>query len=131
MASTSDLKISPYEMLGADEGVRRLVDRFYCIMDAAPQAQAIRAMHAGDLAPMRERLFDFMSGWLGGPSRYLQRADAKCIVSAHQPFAIGSAESEQWMYCMERALEETGASAEVRGLLIPALRRMAGAFRNR
>lgn len=60
----------------------------------------------------------------------MRRADGKCIVSAHQPYAIGGAESDQWVYCMGRALQETGVSAEVQKLLMPALRRAADSFKN-
>jgi hemoglobin len=130
MTATARNPINPYELLGGEVALRQLVDRFYAIMDEAPGARSIRAMHAPDLTPMRERLFDFMSGWLGGPARYAPRADGRCIVSAHQPFAIGSAEAEQWIHCMAQALQDVGASAEVQQLLLPALRRAADSLRN-
>lgn len=124
------LSQTPYEMLGGAEAVRRLVDRFYDIMDRAPEAAAIRAMHAADLAPMRERLFEFLSGWLGGPPLYFQRPDRKCIVSAHRPFAIGAEARDAWMFCMRQAFQECGVPEELRALLDPPLSRMADAFRN-
>lgn len=130
MSATAERTLNPYVMLGGEAGLRRIVDRFYAIMDEAPQARAVRAMHAADLTPMRERLFDFMSGWLGGPARYAPRADGKCIVSAHRAYAIGAAESEQWMYCMEHALLDSGVADEVQVLLLPVLRRAAESFRN-
>ena len=122
---------TPYEMIGSEATVRRLVDRFYDIMDSAPEAAGLRAMHAKDLAPMRERLFEFLSGWLGGPPIYFQRPDHKCIASAHASFAIGTAERDQWMMCMRRAMDECSLAADVRALLDPAFLRMADAFRNR
>jgi hemoglobin len=111
--------------------VRRIVDRFYDIMDSDPGAARIRAMHATDLSPMRDRLFEFLSGWLGGPPLYFQRPDRKCIVSAHRPFAIGEQERDEWMTCMRRAMEDCGVSAEVRELLDRPFLRMCDAFRNR
>ena len=50
-------------------------------------------MHAPDLAPMRQKLFEFMSGWLGGPNLYFARSDRKCMVSAHAPYDIGCRDS--------------------------------------
>lgn len=129
-AETVD-ETTPYDMLGGEAAVRRLVDRFYDIMDTAPEAAGIRAVHAQDLAPMRKRLFDFLSGWLGGPPLYFQRPDQKCIVSAHRSFAIGATERDAWLMCMRRALEDCGASKEVWTLLEPAFQRMADTFRNR
>src|SRR3990167_1242809 len=100
-------------------------------MDSAPEAARIRAMHAADLSPMRERLFEFLSGWLGGPPLYFQRPVQKCIVSAHRSFSIGEAERDAWMMCMRRAMEDCDVPADVRTLLDPAFLRMADAFRNR
>jgi hemoglobin len=127
----AEQKLSPYQMMGGDAAVRRVVDRFYDIMDSAPEAARIRAMHAADLSPMRERLHEFLSGWLGGPPLYFQRPDHKCIVSAHRPFAIGEAERDEWMMCMRRALEECDVPQDLRTLLDRPFLRMAEAFRNR
>ena len=35
-----------YVLLGGDDGIRRLVDRFYDLMDTAPEAATIRRLHA-------------------------------------------------------------------------------------
>ncbi len=122
---------TPYEMIGGEAMVRRIVDRFYDVMDRTPEAARIRAMHSDDLSQIRERLFEFLSGWLGGPPLYFQRPDHKCIVSAHRPFAIGEAERDAWMMCMRQAMEECGVPVELRTLLDRPLLRVADAFRNR
>ena len=122
---------TPYQMIGGGAMLRRIVDRFYDLMDSEPEAAGIRAMHAADLGPMRERLFEYLSGWLGGPPVYFMRADAKCIVSAHRPFAIGAAERDAWMLCMRKALRDCGVPEDMRTLLDKPLMRMAEAFRNR
>lgn len=131
--TTSKPKVekTPYEMVGGAEMVRRIVDRFYDIMDTDPAAAGIRKMHAHDLGPMRDRLFAFLSGWLGGPSLYFQLPDRKCIVSAHKPFAIGAEERDQWMMCIRRAMEDCGVEKDVRELLDVPFMRVCEAFRNR
>jgi hemoglobin len=128
-SQTSELR--PYAAIGGDPAVRRLVDRFYDVMDTDPAAARLRAMHAADLGPMRERLYEFLSGWLGGPPLYFQRPDRKCIVSAHAPFAIGDAERDQWMMCMRRAMADCGIADDLRAVLDRAFLFMADAFRNR
>lgn len=102
---TDQVTKTPYEMIGGEVGVRRLVERFYEIMDADPAAANVRAMHAEDLSPMRQLLFEFLSGAFGGPPLYMRRPDAKCIMSAHAHFKIGTAERDQWMMCMRGAIE--------------------------
>ncbi len=124
-------EITPYEMIGGEDAVRRIVNRFYDIMDSDPGAAGIRAMHAADLTAMRERLFEFLSGWLGGPPLYFERLGHKCVVSAHKPFAIGEKEREEWLTCMRRAMEDEGVPEDLRKLLERPFRRIADAFRNR
>lgn len=127
----AEKKSTPYDMIGGEKSVRRIVDRFYDVMDSAPEAARIRAMHGADLSPMRERLFEFLSGWLGGPPLYFQRSDHNCIMSAHRPFPIGAGERDEWMMCMRKALEDCGVPAQLRELLDRPFLRMAEAFRNR
>src|SRR5579872_530136 len=99
-------EITPYDLIGGEAMVRRLADRFYEIMDTDPGAARIRAMHAKDLAQIRQLLFEFLSGWLGGPPLYSQRSEHRCIMSAHRPYAIGEAERDEWMMCMRRAMDD-------------------------
>jgi hemoglobin len=120
-----------YEIIGGEAMVRRIADRFYDIMDSAPEAAGIRALHGDDLSAVRERFFEFLSAWLGGPRLYFQRPGHNCIMSAHRPFAIGAAERDAWMACMRQALEDVGLPEDYRTVLGEAFQRMAEAFRNR
>ncbi|MFO1425923.1 MAG: group II truncated hemoglobin [Steroidobacteraceae bacterium] len=127
------LRVTPFQLLGGEEAaVRRIVDRFYDIMDSDPALASLRAMHAADLTPMRDKLTWFLTGWLGGPPRYAeQNKGSVCITDAHRPFPIDEAARDQWMACMRRALEETGASEGLRKMLDLPLLRMAEFLRNR
>jgi len=122
---------TPYERLGGAAALRQLVDAFYDAMDADPAAAGIRAMHAADLGPIRDRLFDWLSGWTGGPALYQKRPDAGCIMSAHAPYPIGEAERDQWMACMRTALARIDTDAETRAIFEAAFTRLAGNLRNR
>jgi len=120
---------TPYELLGGEAGVRTLVDAFYDAMDADPAATGIRRMHADDLSPMRVRLADWLSGWMGGPAVYAARHPGRpCVMAAHAPFPIGAAEARQWMACMRQALDRTGVSGALRKLLDAAFARMCEAM---
>ena len=129
--SSPPVEKTPYEIIGGALEVRRIVDRFYDLMDSLPEATAIRAMHAQDLNPMRERLAEFLNGWLGGPRTYFERQDRKCIMSAHRSFAIGEAERDAWMTCMRQAMEDCGVRDDLRAVFDRAFMRMCEAFRNR
>jgi len=95
-----------YNAAGAKEGISRLVDAFYDVMDAAPEARVIRAMHARDLALSREKLKVFLCAWLGGPNEYRARFGPISIPGVHAHLDIGAEERDAWMYCMARAVAE-------------------------
>jgi hemoglobin len=121
---------TPYELIGGEAMVRRLADRFYEIMDTDPGAARIRAMHGQDLAPIRQLLFEYLSGWLGGPPLYFKRPEHRCIMSAHRPYGIGDVERDEWMACMRRTMDECGLPAGMRTLLDQGFLRTANLFRS-
>ncbi|WP_410498495.1 group II truncated hemoglobin [Chitinibacter sp. S2-10] len=108
------LELTPYELLGGDAVLRQLVDRFYDIMASDPRAAAIHAMHAPDSSLIREKFFDFLSGWLGGPQRFIEKYGHPRLRARHMPFAIGEAERDQWLLCMYQAMAQTPMSDELR-----------------
>ena len=78
-----------YERLGGEATVRRLVDRFYQLMDQLAEADDIRKLHADDLTEASGKLFMFLSGWLGGPQLYLEKYGHPRLRQRHMPFNIG------------------------------------------
>jgi hemoglobin len=101
MAETNSL----YELLGGETGVRALVDRFYDLMDSSSEAKDIRALHAPSLKGSRDKLFMFLSGWSGGPPLYIQKFGHPKLRMRHLPFAIGERERDQWLWCMNQAID--------------------------
>ena len=75
-----------YEQLGGEAGVRRLVERFYAYMDELPEAADTRALHARNLKGSIEKLYLFLSGWLGGPNLYQQKYGHPMLRRRHLPF---------------------------------------------
>ena len=63
---------TPYGQLGGEDIIRTLVRRFYTLMDTLPEAWDVRQMHPEDLSGSEEKLFKYLSGWLGGPPLYEQ-----------------------------------------------------------
>lgn len=93
-----------YQKLG-EEQIRTLVKRFYDIMDTEPQAADIRAFHK-DLDSSREKLFTFLVGRFGGPPLYTDQYGHPMLRAKHAPFPIGDSERDQWIMCMQRAINE-------------------------
>jgi hemoglobin len=100
------MSTTPYEALGGADAVRRLVDRFYDLMDELPETHGLRQLHPTDLVGSRQSLFEFLSGWFGGPPLFIEKKGHPRLRMRHMPFAIGPAERDQWMLCMRTALDE-------------------------
>jgi hemoglobin len=97
---------TPYEWIGGDAAVRALVDRFYDLMDLEPAYAELRAVHPSTLDGSRDKLYWFLSGWLGGPNHYIERFGHPRLRARHLPFKIGIRERDQWMACMLQAMQE-------------------------
>lgn len=119
-----------YRQIGGESAVRRLVERFYALMNELPEAGTIRALHPPDLTAAQDRLFMFLSGWLGGPPLYAERFGPPRLRQSHLPFPIGTAERDAWMLCMTRALDEVVPDAALRAQLTQSFFKTADFLRN-
>ncbi|MCX2864282.1 group II truncated hemoglobin [Paucibacter sp. PLA-PC-4] len=95
-----------FAWVGGEAAVRRLVDRFYDLMDLEPGYAQLRLAHPGGLDNARDKLFWFLCGWLGGPDHYIERFGHPRLRARHMPFRIGIAERDQWVACMAQAMTE-------------------------
>ena len=122
---------SLYELIGGETGLRSLVERFYDIMDSAPEAAQIRSLHPKSLKQSREKLFMFLSGWSGGPALYVQTYGHPRLRQRHMPFPIGKRERDQWLWCMDKALAESPFDAQLIEYLKGRFTEIANSMQNR
>ena len=122
---------SLYDLIGGENKLRALVDRFYDIMDSSPEAKDIRAYHAKSLSGSREKLFMFLSGWSGGPQLYIEKYGHPRLRMRHAPFSIGEKERDQWLWCMDKALDESGIIPSVVELLKSRFAEVSDFMRNK
>lgn len=122
---------SPFEIIGGQPTVDRLVDRFYQRMDTLPEAQGIRALHAADLGPMKIVLKKYLGEWLGGPKLYTAERGHPMLRARHLPFTIGAAERDAWLLCMNGALDETVTDEATKAGIRESMTRLADWMRNK
>lgn len=122
--------LPPFDQLGGLDGIRQLVDRFYDLMDTAPEAAEVRQLHAASLKRSREKLHEYLTGWTGGPPLYESKYGHPRLRARHLPFTIGARERDQWLWCMDRALDEHQMPAELRLFLRQKLHALADHMRN-
>jgi hemoglobin len=131
VVSLTGLQQTSYEKIGGEVGVRELVDKFYDYMDQHDDVQKLRNLHAKSLNASREKLFLFLSGWLGGPDLYVQKYGHPRLRARHLPFSIGIEERDQWMQCMHAAMQQIGLDEMLQKELSYAFSHTADFMRNR
>jgi hemoglobin len=115
-----------FRAAGGEAGILQLVQAFYRHMDELPQARGVRAMHAADLALSIDKLACFLSGWMGGPRRYMEKYGSIAIPPAHAHLPITEVEKAAWLACMEAALAEQDYAPAFKTYLLTQLAVPAG-----
>ena len=126
-----DAEHTPYVAIGGEPRVRALADAFYDHMDRDEAYAVIRALHPEDLGESREKFFEFLSGWLGGPQLFLERRGHPRLRMRHAPFPIGESERDQWLGCMAAALDDLDVDGDLRAFLDARFAHVADFMRNR
>lgn len=124
---------TPFDDLGGEPAVRRLVERFYREMEA--HEPKLTRLHLLDMdgrisAEFRERFALFLIGWLGGPQDYQQRHGHPRLRLRHSAVPIGVEMRDAWLRSMQRALDGEGVQGELRALLDARFAEVADFLRN-
>jgi hemoglobin len=120
---------TPYEAIGGDGEVRRLVEAFYDIIEE--RSPVLRAMLPANTTGSRQKLYEYLSGWLGGPPLYTEKRGHPQLRRRHLPFPIGRSEADEWMRCMREAMDQTGVEGAIRRFLDSKLEPLAHHMINR
>jgi hemoglobin len=121
---------SAYDRIGGAEGVRRLTRRFYALMDERPDAAACRAIHPPSLENSEQKLFEHLSGWLGGPPLFTDKHGPPMLRRRHLHAPIGAAEAEGWLACFHQAWDETVTDPALRDVVMPRVDALAAHMKN-
>lgn len=111
--------------MGGEAAVRRLANRFYDVMETAPEAHELLAIHPQPLDAIRQKFFEFLSGWLGGPALFEEKYGHPRLRARHLPFTVNQQLRDQWMFCMNQALDEVVEDAMLREGLRQSLGQLA------
>jgi hemoglobin len=131
MAGMTDNTISLYDTIGGAERLRLMVDRFYDLMELEAEFAGLRALHPPSTDGSRDKLFWFLSGWMGGPDLYIERYGHPRLRARHLPYAIGTSERDQWLRAMAWAMEDAGIDEALRLRLMESFYQTADWMRNK
>lgn len=129
--SEQETSVTLYQVLGGEQGVRDLVDRFYDLMDLEAEFALIRQLHPDDLEGSRNKLFWFLSGWMGGPDLFVERFGHPRLRARHLPYAIGEQERDQWLRCMAWAMQDMQIADVLQDRLMTSFYQTADWMRNK
>lgn len=122
--------VTAFDLIGGEQKVRDLVDRFYDLMDLEPEFAPLRAMHPTTLDGSRDKLFWFLCGWLGGPNHFVDRFGHPMLRARHLPYEIGIAERDQWVRCMALAMQDQNVPEPLQMRLMEGFFKTADWMRN-
>ncbi len=119
-----------YEWIGGEAAVKALADKFYDLMDLEPAYAHLRSLHQADLQHSRDTLFWFLCGWTGGPSHYEDRFGHPRLRMRHLHVEIGIRERDEWLACMQQAMQECHLDTTLQARLYASFAHTADFMRN-
>ncbi|MFK3978521.1 group II truncated hemoglobin [Shewanella vesiculosa] len=120
-----------YDLIGGDKVIRAIAHDFYQQMQTRPETQALLAIHRSPIQASEQKLYEFLSGWLGGPQLYQQKHGHPALRARHMPFAIDESMRDQWLICMRAAITNAIKKPEHQQVIIQAISTLADNMRNR
>jgi hemoglobin len=125
-------KKSLYQLLGGDDGIRTLVETFYDIIEQDEDAHELHLLHirGHGVAHSREEQFNYLSGFLGGPPRYVQKHGHSRLKEIHEHVPIGQEMRDLWLKCMYRAVDKVGIPQDAADILMRHLTHAADSSMN-
>ena len=130
-STTAAAADSAFALIGGEPALEALVARFYDLMALEPRYTELRAVHGNTLDDARQKLFWFLCGWMGGPDYFQERFGHPRLRARHLPFSIGIKERDQWVACMDQAMQETQVPEALRLRLSESFMKTADFMRNR
>lgn len=122
--------ITLYEAIGGDDTIRALCKRFYQLMDTLPEAARCRAIHAKDLSESESKLYDYLTGYLGGPPVYVEKYGHPMLRRRHFGAHIGPEERDGWLLCFRLAMDETIPNPKLREIIWAPVERLGFHMQN-
>ena len=117
-----------YEEIGGDDAVRSLADAFYDSVEST--SPVLRAMLPASTTVSRQKLYEFLSGWMGGPHLYWERRGHPALRMRHARFHIDAEASEEWTRCMVAAIQRCEIPEPAAAWLAEELSRVSTMLRN-
>ncbi|UJF22226.1 group II truncated hemoglobin [Shewanella sp. OMA3-2] len=119
-----------YDLIGGDKVIQAIAHEFYQQMQQRPETKTLLALHRAPIAESEAKLYEFLSGWLGGPPLYQQKHGHPALRARHMSFSIDESMRDQWLICMRAAIDKCMKKPAHRQAIIQAISTLADHMRN-
>lgn len=105
---TQEFDNTLYKRLG-EEKIKELVDAFY---ERVYQDPILISLFDNDIDEIKEKQFRFLTQFLGGPPRYIEKYGPPRMRQRHLPHKIDQNAMIAWLACMKEAISTLSLSSE-------------------
>lgn len=112
----------PYEAIGGEETLRKLVAAFYSRVAKDPLLSPI---FPEDLALTEQKQFMFLTQFLGGEALYSNVYGHPMMRARHMKFQVTPKRAERWLALMKEAMDEIGMEGPARQYMYERLIQVA------
>lgn len=109
------------QAVGGLEGLQKLVETFYRIMENTPEYRPLFDMHPANTKLTIEKLVSFLSGWMGGERLYAKKFGPISLPQAHAHLVVTEKEKAMWLNCMSDALDDCHYPEDLKAYLLTQL----------
>lgn len=109
---------TPYDAIGGEETVAKLVDAFYRRVAKHPDLAPI---FPEDLTEVRRKQYAFLTQFFGGPPLFSEQYGPPMLRRRHLPHPITPTRVKAWLACMAEAMDEAGIHGPMREFLYARL----------
>ena len=122
-----------YNRVGGEEGLRKLIETFYDIIEFEPLGRNLHILHLKGHGVTHSRIeqFNFLSGFFGGPQLYIEKYKHSNVRQMHVHVEIDAAARDSWLECMLVAIDRVGLPADVKDDLMTHFTRVAFQLKNK
>ena len=109
-----------YDLIGGEEGIIKLVNVFYDIVETNPEGHKLHLLHlrGNGIAHSRVEQFNFLSGFLGGPKLYVEKHGHSNVRNMHEHEEINSEAKDIWLKCMSMAIDNVGIAPTIKNKMM-------------
>ncbi len=121
------MQITYYEKIGRDN-IKQLIHDFY---QEIRKDELLKPMYKNDLDGAEERLFLFMTQYLGGPDTYNQKRGHPRLRMRHVNFPVNEQAKQHWLNNMKVALDKSAIDSSDKEFLWNYFQKTAEFLKNR